>query len=371
MSHFNPATSARLRLMQAIAGGVGAVMALALLLLGSIGPQSAAVPIALAAVDRSPALQSQTAITTYAYLPLIRRATDELSVNPQSREDSRSFYLEHYVAWENVAPNWNGDHNSCNPGSTSLEFRNAVLHRINYFRAMAGMPATVTLNDVYNAKAQAAALMMSVNGQLSHTPPSSWQCYSDAGREGAGSSNLYLGVYGWNAITGYMRDPGSGNYFAGHRRWILYPQTQQMGTGDIPPVSGHWPSNALWVFDANIWGPRPDTRDEFVAWPPRGYVPYQVVFARWSFAYPNADFSNATVTMSSGGSNVPLTQSPVVNGYGENTLVWIPLGYSDGASWPRPASDTTYTVNVQNVKIGGQNRNFTYDVIVFDPATGQ
>jgi hypothetical protein len=234
---------------------------------------------------------------------------------------------------------------------------------------MAGVPAKVTLNDEYSTKAQAAALMMSVNRQLSHDPPASWQCYSDAGHEGAGNSNLYLGVYGWNAITGYMRDPGSGNYFVGHRRWILYPQTQQMGTGDIPPVTGYSPANALWVFDSNMWGPRPATRDEFVAWPPRGYVPYQVVFARWSFAYPGADFSSATVTMSSGGSSVPLVQSAVVNGYGENTLVWIPLGLNDGAPWPKPANDTTYTVNVQNVTIGGQSRSFTYDVIVFDPAS--
>jgi len=29
--------------------------------------------------------------------------------------------------------------------------------------------------------------------------------------------------------------------------------------------------------------------------------------------------------------------------------------------------DTTYTVNMQSVKINGQSRNFTYDVIVFAP----
>ena len=367
MSHIDLARSARFRLLQVIGSGLCVVFVIGVLLFGSIGSGPALLPIALAAPDRSQLLHSQTTVTTYGYLPLIRQSTGQLIVNPQSREDSLNFYLNHYVAWENASANWTGDHNSCNPGSTSLEFRNAVLHRINYFRAMAGIPATVVFSDTYNAKAQAAALMMSVNSQLSHDPPASWLCYSDAGHDGAGNSNLYLGVYGWNAITGYMRDPGGGNYFAGHRRWILYPQTQEMGAGDIPPVSGHWSSNALWVFDSHMWGPRPATRDEFVAWPPRGYVPYQVVFARWSFAYPSANFSNVTVSMTSNGSNVSLTLSPVVNGYGENTLVWIPLGLSDRAPWPKPASDTTYTVNVQNVTIGGQNRNFTYDVIVVDP----
>ncbi len=367
MSHLYPVSARRLRLMQAIGCGISAIFVIGVLLFGSFGPKSTAVPIALAAPDRSSALRSQAAITTYTYLPLIRYSTGALVVNPQSRADSLNFYLDQYVAWENAAINWTGDYNSCNPGSTSLDFRNAVLHRVNYFRAMAGVPATVTLKDEYNVQAQAAALMMSVNNLLNHQPPTTWQCYSAAGYEGAGNSNLSLGVYGWDAISVYMRDPGSGNYVVGHRRWVLYPQTQEMGTGDIPPGSGHSPSNALWVFDSNIWGPRPATRDEFVAWPPRGYVPYQVVFARWSFAYPNADFSNATVTMTSGGSNVSLAQSPAVNGYGENTLVWIPLGLSDGASWPRPVSDITYSVSVQNVKIGGQSRTFTYDVIVFDP----
>ena len=168
----------------------------------------------------------------------------------------------------------------------------------NYFRAMAGVPADITFSDESNRLAQAAAFMMSANHQIiSHTPPTNWICYSSDGAAGAGSSNLYLGVYAWNAITGYMKDPGGGNYFIGHRRWILYPQTQIMGTGDIPPVSNFSSSNALRVFDNHMWEQRPPTREEFVAWPPPGFVPYQVVFPRWSFSFAQADFSQAWVSM--------------------------------------------------------------------------
>ena len=119
---------------------------------------------------------------------------------------------------------------------------------------MGGVPPVESLKADYNQKAQAAALMMSVNGKLSHDPPSSWDCYSSDGKTGAGNSNLYLGVFGPDAISGYIYDPGSGNYPVGHRRWILYPQTKHMGTGDIPPVSGEWKSNALWVFDLDSAG---------------------------------------------------------------------------------------------------------------------
>ena len=165
------------------------------------------------------------------------------------------------------------------------------------------------------------------------------------------------------AITGFIKDSGGGNYAVGHRRWILYPQTEWMGTGDIPSTGSYWPSNALWVFDDNIWGPRPQTREEYVAWPPPGYVPYQVVFPRWSFAIDDADFLEATVEMSSGGQGIPVTVQPVVIGYGENTLVWEP-DLSIGAP---PPTDTVFSVIVNGVKIGGVPHDFVYQIILFDP----
>lgn len=230
---------------------------------------------------------------------------------------------------------------------------------------MAGVPASVELSDVFNSKAQEAALMMSVNGKLSHSPTEDWQCYTPDGAQAAGSSDLYLGVFGPSAITGYMYDPGNNNYPVGHRRWILYPQTQSMGTGDIPPIDGQWSANALWVFDENMWRLRPQTRDTFVAWPPPGYVPYQLVFPRWSFSYDDADLSEATVVMTLDGTGIPLSIKPVVYGYGENTLVWEP----NVPTGTRPTEDTIYSVIVSNVMIGNVIHAFSYQVIIFDPGT--
>ncbi|MCU0520756.1 MAG: CAP domain-containing protein [Anaerolineae bacterium] len=304
-------------------------------------------------------------ITSYVYLPLVAYHDPSLSVNPQDRQASLDFYTQVYLASEDVSIDWTGNHATCGEGTTSKAFRQAVQLRINYFRAMAGVPADLTLSDEYNAKAQKAALMMSVNRRLSHAPDPSWTCYSAEGAEAAGSSNLYLGVYGPTAISGYIYDPGSGNYAVGHRRWILYPQTRTMGTGDIPPADGYPPSNALWVFDANLWGPRPETREAFVAWPPPGYVPSQVVYPRWSLSYGGADFTWASVSMKQGDVTVPVVVRPLVNGYGENTLVWEPqinLGVP-------PASDTTYTVSVTGVIINSSSRDFTYAVTLFDASS--
>jgi hypothetical protein len=164
-----------------------------------------------------------------------------------------------------------------------------------------------------------------------------------------------------------MRDAGAGNAALGHRRWLLYPQTQTMGTGDVPAAQGYPGTNALVVFDGYMWQARPAVRDGFVAWPPPGFVPHPVVFARWSFSYPGADFAAAAVRMTLNGTPVPLAQHPPVTGYGENTLAWIPLGLSDGAPWPRPAADTTYVVTLTNVQVNGQPRDFSYAVTIFDP----
>jgi len=297
------------------------------------------------------------------FLPLLVRQEPPPWIDPSDRQASLDYFNQIYRASVGVPIGWTGNHASCDAGVTSTAFREAVRLRINYFRAMAGVPVVVQLSDEYNDKAQQAALMMSVNGQLSHNPPSTWLCYTQGGAEAAGSSNLYLGVYGPSAITGYIQDPGSGNYAVGHRRWILYPQTQWMGTGDIPPTGGYWSSNALWVFDENLWDPRPQTREEYVAWPPPGYVPYQVVFPRWSLSYDDADFSAATVVMSSGGQSIPLTVRPVVYGYGENTLVWEPA-LSFGSP---PPGDIAYAVTVSGVEINSELHDFTYQVVIFDP----
>ena len=301
------------------------------------------------------------------YLPIISRPAEIGPwVDTQNRQEVVSYYLNAYLSSEGVDSGWVGNVGNCVAGNTTAAFKEAILRRLNYFRAMAGVPALTGLLADYNSKAQAAALMMSAEGALSHSPDPGWACYTAAGSEGAGSSNLYLGVYGPSAISGYINDPGGGNYFVGHRRWILYPQSKNLGTGDISPSPGNSPANALWVFDtANMWEPRPDTREAYVAWPPPGYVPYQVIYSRWSFAYDDADFSGATITMSKNGSPLSLTVNTVVNGYGENTLVWEP----NDNFFSAPSADVTYQVAVNNVMVNGTSQNFSYTVTMIDPGS--
>ena len=124
------------------------------------------------------------------------------------------------------------------------------------------------------------------------------------------------------------------------------------------------------MFDDNIFADGTN-RDGFVAWPPPAYVPHAVVPARWSFSFKNANFSNATVSMTRDGAPISTTLEPVANGSGLNTLVWIPLGLDadSGEPWPQPDKDEVYNVNLSNVVINGVPQSFNYDVFVFDATT--
>ena len=303
---------------------------------------------------------------------VLAQPTGGLSVDVSQREQSRLFYNTIYQASEGVPSGWTGSLSSGTPGTTTQAFRDATLLRVKYFRTLAGVPAAVTFADALNSEAQQAALMMSANQTLSHFPPSTWLDYTAAGAEAASASDLALGQEGPTAVSGYLEDPGSNNSAAGHRRWLLYPPTTTMGTGDVDGDATHESANALWVVQTATYGTPTATRDGFVAWPPPGFLPYQVVFPRWSFSYPAADFSQATVTMQRNGQTVPLRLETPANAAGDNSLVWVPDGLStDGNSTPVGAAvsaDTPYAVTVDNVLIDGSARTFTYHVTVFDPA---
>ncbi|WP_461467452.1 CAP domain-containing protein [Melaminivora sp.] len=293
-------------------------------------------------------------------------------IDIHNREAVRLFYATVYASSNGVPSEWNGNVAQCQAGNTSVAYQQATLRRVNWLRAMAGLYAGVTFDSGFSAKAQQTALMMSAQGQLNHFPPPTWACYSAEGADGAKNSNLFLGEVGAAAMSGYVHDFGSSNAALGHRRWLLYPQTRVMGVGNVAPEGqgGAKTANALWVFDSFYGSARPAVRDDFVAWPAPGYMPWSEVYPRWSLSYPEADFSRASVRMTENGQPIATRLEPVARGFGEPTLVWIPSPYTDGMLWVRPAQDMVYTVQVDNVLVNGQPRSFSYSVTVFDPAAG-
>ena len=88
------------------------------------------------------------------------------SIDAGNREAVRLFYQTVYASSEGIASGWSGNLAGCDAGDTSAAHKAAVLRRINWFRAMAGVPAGVLLDAAFNQKAQQAAMLMAANQEL-------------------------------------------------------------------------------------------------------------------------------------------------------------------------------------------------------------
>ncbi len=253
-----------------------------------------------------------------------------------------------------VAVGWTGSIASCEAGTSSAADRRATLAAVNFMRAMAGL-RPVALKAEFSAMARAAALITDANQVVDHAPPRSATCWSRAGFDGAGQSNLAL-AYGFETLDGieplvaatgarsivsYMIDPGADNAIVGHRRWILYQQLGRIGTGSTARA------NALYVVGRPL-GPRGTA---WVPWPTAGYFPRELEpLGRWSLSYPGAKFTNATVEVSTADGPVGVTKAPNVTGYADNTIAWdmsLPSSYGAGDA------DYAVTVTVSHIGMPG------------------
>jgi len=256
---------------------------------------------------------------------------------------------------------WTGNINTCDPGTITTLALNNTLDRINYFRDLVGLPSDIIFDPILNQKCQEAALIMSANGANNHFPPPNWSCYSADGASAAENSNLALNLHSSDAITGLIEDPGINNYHVGHRRWLLFTRANTFGTGSTDNT------NATWVIDVPSFNA---PFYEFVAYPSEGFFPAPLVFDRWSFGMPDADFSNTTISMTDEqGINIPLTIEPAFSGTaGDNTIVWVPdQAYLNLNS----SEDEKYTVTISNFSVfGAAIPDYSYEVIIMTEMNG-
>lgn len=288
-------------------------------------------------------------------------AASNFSVNRYDKRDVLAFYQVVYKASNNFVANlaWTGNITTGQPGTTSSAFKNDVLRRVNFYRALSGLPADVVLNDAKSAKCQEAALMFARNDSIQHDPPSNWTFYTPNAAEAASNSSIGLGTYGPSIIDGYVRDDGAQNTPVGHRRWLLYSRCKEIGTGDVPPVGNFQAANSTWM----LGDFKSSSVKQFNAWPNEGYVPHDLVPSRWSLSYPNAQFDNATVTMSRGG--VPITVNVISKdyvGFGENTIIWEPAGIPSTVT-----QDVSYEIEVSGITGKDVPTSYRYNVTIFNP----
>ena len=248
---------------------------------------------------------------------------------------------------------WSGGVASCDPGDINSEYRQAILNRVKWFRLMAGVDEEISLNAEFDLLAQAAALVMMANNQLSHEPDPTWTCFSDDAFTGASNSNLYLGLTGPETINGYIEDSGEDNYLVGHRRWILYSALTEIGIGETSN------SNALFVVQGKT-NDKPSVREAqgFIMWPPRGFVPRNVIFERWSITNPSADFSDTEIYVESGNGSFQVSSSDITVSndlYGDGPTLIFNLD-------SQARSGAEITITAKDVLVNGVNMTLNYQV---------
>jgi len=245
---------------------------------------------------------------------------------------------------------WNGNVASCEPGDMTPEAR-ATAHALHsLYRTMAGLEP-VEMTEEGNRLAQGCALLMAANSRISHTPDSSWTCYTEEAADTAGSSSLSSGG-AVSSVDGYMIDPGNPTTI-GHRRWILANMLASVGYGSAGRYSCQYQPAQRAPAGAKAW----------VAWPPPGQVPIQSFGSRfatidetgWTVQSDTIDLQGAQVTVSSGGMNLAVSVTQLSSGYGSRyALRFNPMGWTSAAG-------QTYTVTVSGVSMP-----IEYDVEVVD-----
>ncbi|MBM4342424.1 MAG: CAP domain-containing protein [Deltaproteobacteria bacterium] len=251
---------------------------------------------------------------------------------------------------------WNGNLAQCKPGILSDAARQNTLIQVNLMRHLAQLPEVLDDPD-RNTTAQACALMMHANNALSHTPPTTWKCYTALGAQGAKTSNISSGP-AVAAVQSYMIDSGANNAKTlGHRRWILSNSLGPIGIGGTSAQG----SSCLLVIGGQGKFTRP-----FTAWPAPGPFPIQAMSSGsasidqtgWSVQTDQINLGTSKVAVSANGKELPVVTTVLGQGYGAKyALSWKPQGWKSQAG-------VTYTVTID--KVGP--KPWTYDVQMVDCA---
>ena len=267
---------------------------------------------------------------------------------------------------------------SCRTGTLAQAVKDDVVLRLNAIRALHGL-APVTYNAADDAQVMPSSLMMAANGQLDHTPPNSWKCWTQTGYDGSSTGNLYGGTISpflvWSSeddfLGGWMTEVN--NLLAdnvGHRRWMLDPFLTRVAYGRVAQVlsdGSRTDAATLKVFNFTGGSPAPSTVPAYVAYPQGDYparwfdtralLSFTVVAnpaSRGNAANASVNFANATIAVRNP-AGTSLTVSGISHdnvGYGvPNNLQWKVAGLQ---------TNVAYQVTIAGVVVNGVTRTYDY-----------
>ena len=231
---------------------------------------------------------------------------------------------------------WTGDVTSCTAGDIGTTARANALRLVNLYRWLASLPPVVT-DPTKDMQDQQCALMMRANNMISHSPPTTWTCYTADGATAAGSSNVSSGR-AVSSVDLYMIDPGNATTI-GHRRWVLSNSLGPIGIGGTDRAS------CMWTLSGTGRAGK-----QWMAWPAAGIIPLQAMRSGgnvdstgWSLQSDNINLTGATVTVTMDAADQPVTVTQLDQNYGAKYAIrFNPSGWATQAG-------KTYSVAVSNI----------------------
>ena len=237
-------------------------------------------------------------------------ATEGLRVDYHTQAEILNYVSQHPAYWaDNTYAKAPSDQIPYDAGELSAETLQDAINVLNQVRYIAGIPA-VKLKPEYTRKAQAAALVISANGTLDHSPekPAGMDDATyQLGKEGAMGSNLASGESLVYSVHLWMSDSDKSNIsMVGHRRDILEPGLKETGFGAVNSMS------AVYV----PWAPI-DPNYNRVAWPSQN-MPIEFFYSSdaWSiFIKDDFDPESVQVTLKRGDNKTWLFSRSRSDGY--------------------------------------------------------
>lgn len=290
---------------------------------------------------------------------------------------------ENYVPDEDTAPDENTapdetnvgvyltepDVAKCEAGEVSAGEKTKVLNRLNYIRSLHNLPPVVYEKDDDPLTAE-CSLVIAANKQLSHTPESSWKCYSQDAYAGCSKSNIFIqmgsapkSVESESIVDAFMTDENVDSL--GHRRWFIDPWLAHISFGRVDDTANKVTGSAVKVINTDEQSIS-SSKIEFVAYPYEYYpaelyndnvmMSFSVISDRtnkWvnnkvSFVAPSA------IAIKDPNNKVSkITGMQFDNeGYGvPNNIRWFAEGIKPGVK---------YNVVITNVKINNAFESYSY-----------
>ena len=266
---------------------------------------------------------------------------------------------------------------SCTSGIPSDSEKKKVLDRINYLRSIHKL-SPVVYDEKDDEIAAECALVIAANEQLSHTPDSSWECWSQVAYDGCSSSNIHIEMASYDIsstnsadiVDGFMTE----EYQAepknlGHRRWLIDPWLTHVAFGRADYYDGRYfviGSAIKLINDDDGSDNISDSDIKFVAYPFENYpqelyndnvmMSFTVIKDKIGRYYNGTgiDFASATIAIIDPDNKAMKVKNIAFDtqGYGvPNNLRW----YAEGIK-----PNVKYNVTVSNIMINNNPEFYQY-----------